>query len=208
LLAELPVGDSDPVREINADETSSEQFLSSRASSDEVLDVADLVSSRGRTASPASANEKEFIPLLDILEPENPIRARLYSKVPEVRAAAVIDLGRTEGESGFQDICKAFDDVAPEVRNAAAQTLYELNPDRAGSFTRALREAPIDRRRRIGSSLAGSGLAAEAIGHLTGEEGKKTYDAFSLLFLMSKAGEVQPLFGRSKITRAAKSALP
>jgi len=47
LLAELPVGDSTPVREINADETSSEQFLSSRASSDEVLDVADLVSSRG-----------------------------------------------------------------------------------------------------------------------------------------------------------------
>jgi len=110
-----------------------------------------------------------------------------------VRAAAVIDLGRTEGESGFQDICKAFDDVAPEVRNAAAQTLYELNPDRAGSFTRALREAPIDRRRRIGSSLAGSGLAAEAIGHLTGEGREKTYDAFSLLFLMSKAGEVQPL---------------
>jgi hypothetical protein len=41
--------------------------------------------------------------------------------------------------------------------------------------------------------LAGSGLAAEAIGHLTGEGREKTYDAFSLLFLMSKAGEVQPL---------------
>ncbi|MDX6709295.1 MAG: hypothetical protein QOH96_311, partial [Blastocatellia bacterium] len=193
LLSELPVGDSTPVREINTDETSIEQFLSSSASSGEVLDIADLVSSLGRTTSPASINEKEIIPLLDVPEPENPIRARLFSKDPAERAAAVIDLGRTEGESGFQDICKAFDDAAPEVRNAAAQTLYELNPDRTGSFTRALREAPIDRRRRIGSSLAGSGLAAEAIGHLTGEGREKTYDAYSLLFLMSKAGEVQPL---------------
>jgi hypothetical protein len=36
-------------------------------------------------------------------------------------------------------------------------------------------------------------LANEAIRNLTGESRDKTYDAFSLLFLMSKAGETQPL---------------
>src|SRR5678815_3773394 len=45
----------------------------------------------------------------------------------------------------------------------------------------------------IGASLATSGLAVDAIANLTGESREKTYDAFSLLFLMAKAGEVQPL---------------
>ena len=36
-------------------------------------------------------------------------------------------------------------------------------------------------------------LADQAIGNLTGESRDKTYDAFSLLFLMSKSGELNPL---------------
>ena len=58
---------------------------------------------------------------------------------------------------------------------------------------RALREADPERRRKIGAAIASSGLANEAIRNLTGESRDKTYDAFSLLFLMSKAGETQPL---------------
>jgi hypothetical protein len=56
-----------------------------------------------------------------------------------------------------------------------------------------LRDANPERRRKIGSAIASSGLANEAIRNLTGESRDKTYDAFSLLFLMSKAGELQPL---------------
>ena len=56
-----------------------------------------------------------------------------------------------------------------------------------------MREASRERRQNIGAAIASSGLASEAIGNLTGESREKTYDAFSLLFLMSKAGEVQPL---------------
>jgi HEAT repeat protein len=138
------------------------------------------------------AAEKEIIPVEPVPTLESG-RSKLLSEDPSERVAALIDLGRTEGESAFHEICQAFDDPAQEVRSAAAQTLYELNPDRAGSFTRALREANFDRRRRIGNALASSGLAADAIGHLSGEGRERTYDAFSLLFLMSKAGEVQPL---------------
>jgi len=60
-------------------------------------------------------------------------------------------------------------------------------------LTRALREASPERRRRIGNAIAESGLAREAVNNLTGESRERTYDAFSLLFLMAKAGEVHPL---------------
>jgi HEAT repeat protein len=118
---------------------------------------------------------------------------RLSSEDETERAQAVSDLGRVGGDDSFHQITAAFDDPSVEVRNAAARTLYQINTDRAATFTRALREAPPERRRQIGASLATSGLANEAIGHLMGESREKTYDAFSLLFLMSKAGEVQPL---------------
>jgi hypothetical protein len=121
------------------------------------------------------------------------ILQRLGSEVASEREAAVSDLARVGGEDAFREISAAFDDPVQIVRDAAARALFNLNDDHAASFTRALREAPPDRRRRIGSALASSGLANQAIGHLMGESREKTYDAFSLLFLMSKAGEVQPL---------------
>jgi len=121
------------------------------------------------------------------------ILKRLASEDAIERASAVEDLARVSGEDSFREISASFDDPAQEVRNAAAHALFNLNADRAASFTRALREAPPERRRKIGSALATSGLANDAIGHLMGESREKTYDAFSLLFLMSKAGEVQPL---------------
>ncbi len=121
------------------------------------------------------------------------ILKRLSSESTEERASAVADLARVGSDDSFREISAAFDDPAVEVRNAAARSLFSLNADRAATFTRALRESPPERRRKIGSALASSGLASEAIGQLMGESREKTYDAFSLLFLMSKAGEVQPL---------------
>ena len=118
---------------------------------------------------------------------------QLTSSKPAERAAAVSELPRFGGEDAFRHISAAFDDQTAEVRSAAARALFELQEDRAAAFTRALREASPDRRRKIGSAIATSGLANEAIRNLTGESRDKTYDAFSLLFLMSKAGEVQPL---------------
>ena len=121
------------------------------------------------------------------------ILKRLSSEEPTERALAVADLSRVGGDDSFRQINAAFDDPAVEVRNAAARSLFNLTADRAATFTRALRESPPERRRKIGAALASSGLASEAIGQLMGESREKTYDAFSLLFLMSKAGEVQPL---------------
>jgi HEAT repeat protein len=121
------------------------------------------------------------------------IADRLLSADSSDRAAALADLADAGGDESFGLITKSFDDPSVEVRNAAARALYGLQPDLAASFTRALREASPERRRKIGSAIAGSGLAANAINSLTGEGRDRTYDAFSILFLMAKAGEVQPL---------------
>jgi HEAT repeat protein len=139
------------------------------------------------------AGYKAIVPVDSVTNTGKDESSRHESTDPRQRAAAVELMARSQGESAFPEICEAFDDSAVEVRNAAARALYGLNQDRASSFTRALREGSFERRRRIGSALATSGLAAEAIESLVGEGRDKTYDAFSLLFLMSKAGEVQPL---------------
>jgi hypothetical protein len=118
---------------------------------------------------------------------------RLGSPEASEREAALAEVVRVGGDDAFRCISRAFDDQSAGVRNAAAQALFDLQPDRAATFTRALREGKPERRRKIGQALAGSGLAQDAVGNLTGESREKTYDAFSLLFLMAKAGEVQPL---------------
>jgi HEAT repeat protein len=117
----------------------------------------------------------------------------LDSVNPKDRAAAVRELAGHGSENAFTGINEAFDDPAPEVRNAAARALFDFQEDRAAAFTRALRDSPADRRARIGAAIAESGLADQAINNLTGESRDRTYDAFSLLFLMSKSGELNPL---------------
>ena len=119
--------------------------------------------------------------------------ARLQSSNPAERCEALMNLSQLGTEESFDLIATCFDDPSVQVRNAAARALCELNPDRAASMTRALREAGPERRRRIGAAFAASGLASQAINCLAGEGRDVTYDAFTVLFLMAKAGEVQPL---------------
>lgn len=143
--------------------------------------------------------ESEFQPVSvpetadDYREVSAEISDTLSTRSARERADAVADLAGERSEESFAQISSAFDDPAAEVRNAAARALFDFQEDRAAAFTRALRDAPAERRARIGESIASSGLASTAIGNLTGESRDKTYDAFSLLFLMSKAGEIQPL---------------
>jgi HEAT repeat protein len=140
-----------------------------------------------------SVHEKGVVPFDEHSIVPAAIQQRLASRDASVRASAITELSHVDTDEAFQQICSAFDDEAKEVRSAAARALYELRTDRAESFTRALREATSERRRSVGAAIASSGLASEAISQLTGESRDRTYEAFSLLFLMAKAGEVQPL---------------
>jgi hypothetical protein len=94
----------------------------------------------------------------------------------------------------FDDVAQSLDDPCPDIRKKAVRDLYELDPDRAATLVNdALRAGSPEERRRIGTALADSGLLYEAIDDLMGENHESCYGAFSLLFLVAKAGVVQPL---------------
>jgi hypothetical protein len=100
----------------------------------------------------------------------------------------------SDSDDPFDSVVQHFDDPSPEVRSAAALALSELAPARpADLFTRALEDASPERKRRIGEAIAASGLAAAAIDNLDADSREETYNALCLLFVMAKAGEVQPL---------------
>ena len=97
-------------------------------------------------------------------------------------------------DSPFDEIAQSLDDPSAEVRQQAVRELYELDPDGAATLVNdALRAGSPDERRRIGHALADSGLLYEAIDDLMAANHESCYGAFSLLFLVAKAGVVEPL---------------
>ena len=96
--------------------------------------------------------------------------------------------------TAFEEIAESLDDPSAAVREKAVRDLYELDPDQAAMLVNnALRDGSPEERRRIGSALADSGLLYEAIDDLMAENHESCYGAFSLLFLVAKAGVVEPL---------------
>src|SRR5215217_5955324 len=94
----------------------------------------------------------------------------------------------------FAQIAGLLDDPSPSVREKAVRDLYQIDPDQAATLVNnALRDGSPEERRRIGSALADSGLLYEAIDDLMAENHENCYSAFSLLFLVAKAGVVEPL---------------
>lgn len=94
----------------------------------------------------------------------------------------------------FDEIAQSLDDPSAEIRQQAVRELYELDPDQAATLVNdALRAGSPEERRRIGHALADSGLLYEAIDDLMAENHESCYGAFSLLFLVAKAGVVEPL---------------
>lgn len=97
-------------------------------------------------------------------------------------------------EERFQAIAASISHSSAEVRREAVRTLFGLNPDRAAAlFNVALHQGSPRDRRAIGDALSSSGLLDQALKHLMGENHQDCYGAFSLLFLLAKSGEVQPL---------------
>ncbi|MBA3514683.1 MAG: hypothetical protein H0T77_09945 [Pyrinomonadaceae bacterium] len=108
--------------------------------------------------------------------------------------ASVTDRKQIGQDDSFDLIKRSLNDPSSEVRNVAVRAFYDLNPDLAASFlNNVLMQGSPEERRNIGAALVGSGLADHAVDTLTGEGQQNAYSAFSLLFLVAKAGEVEPL---------------
>ena len=132
-----------------------------------------------------------------MLRSKNKMKAdeRWTEDVATLRRAAEELVQRRNRYSGpFDDIAQSLDDPSPDIRKHAVRDLYELDPDRAATLVNdALRAGSPEKRRLIGTALADSGLLYEAIDDLMAENHESCYGAFSLLFLVAKAGVVEPL---------------
>ncbi|HKC66346.1 MAG TPA: HEAT repeat domain-containing protein, partial [Pyrinomonadaceae bacterium] len=110
-----------------------------------------------------------------------------------VRAAAVTSLGEIEHESIFAPVIMAFGDEAREVRAAAARALSRMNFDRAEGYVRLIETADAETLRKVAQACIKAGMASQAIDRLISEDRRLAYEAFSLLSLLAKAGEIEPL---------------
>lgn len=121
---------------------------------------------------------------------------RWSSDIATLREAAqeLAQRRHKQHSTSFDQIAGLLDDPSPSVREKAVRDLYEIDPDQAATLVNdALRDGSPEERRRIGRALADSGLLYEAIDDLMAENHENCYSAFSLLFLVAKAGVVEPL---------------
>ncbi|HVF44711.1 MAG TPA: HEAT repeat domain-containing protein [Pyrinomonadaceae bacterium] len=110
-----------------------------------------------------------------------------------VRSAAVTSLGLINHESVFVHVIAALADEAREVRAAAARAMSRLSFDRADAYGRVIESSDADAMRDVAQAAVKAGLTAQAISRLGTEDRRQAYEAFSLLTLCAKAGEVHPI---------------
>ena len=119
------------------------------------------------------------------------------------RTAAVSIIVQRRSEFGINGpVCADhFDRTAASVIESSDQQrptiireLYDLDPERAAAYLNmVLQGATQEERQQIGAALQKSGLINDAIENLTGSNHSNSYRAFSLLFLIAKAGTFEPL---------------
>jgi HEAT repeat protein len=138
--------------------------------------------------------EYQLITGVDTADVPAEIVAGLTSLLPEERVEALSRLTQSGAKEIFKLIVNSFADVSPDVRNAAARALDELDPDHSAErFGRAIEQSSSEQGRNIGVALAASGVAGRAIEHLAGDSREDAYNSLRLLFAMAKTGEIRPL---------------
>lgn len=110
-----------------------------------------------------------------------------------VRAAAINSLGLIGHESVFAPVLIALSDEAREVRAAAARALSRLSFDRADAYVRLMETADVDTIVSVAHACVKAGMAAQAVDRLASEDRRHAYEAFSLLSLLAKANETEPI---------------
>jgi HEAT repeat protein len=110
-----------------------------------------------------------------------------------VRAAAVTSLSEIAHESVFAPVIMAFGDEAREVRAAAARALSRMDFDRAEAYVRLIETADAEKLQKVAQACIKAGMASQAIERLISEDRRLAYEAFSLLSLLAKSGEIEPL---------------
>ena len=111
-----------------------------------------------------------------------------------VRSAAVTALGLIDHESVFAPVLIALADDKREVRAAAARALSGLHFDRGQAYARVERTADPETLHNFAQACVKTGIAAQAADRLSSEDRRQAQEAFSLFSVLTKAGELQPVF--------------
>jgi HEAT repeat protein len=111
-----------------------------------------------------------------------------------VRSAAVTALGVIDHESVFAPVLIALADDTREVRAAAARALSGLHFDRAQAYARVEKTADPETLHNFAQACVKTGIAAQGADRLASEDRRQAHEAFSLFSLLTKAGELQPVF--------------
>jgi HEAT repeat protein len=115
-----------------------------------------------------------------------------------VRAAAVTSLGIIDHESVFAPVLIAFADEAREVRAAAARALSRLNFNRADAYVRLIESADAETLAGVARACVEAGMAKQAVDRLASEDRRQAYEAFTLVSLLARAGENEPVLDAIK----------
>jgi HEAT repeat protein len=110
-----------------------------------------------------------------------------------VRAAAVSSLCAIDHESVFAPVLIALADDAREVRAAAARSLSRLNFDRADAYVRVQETSDAETLRDVARSCIKAGIAKQAIDRLASEDRRHAYEAFSMLSILAKSNQTEPI---------------
>jgi HEAT repeat protein len=110
-----------------------------------------------------------------------------------VRAAAVASLGAIDHESVFSAVLVALADEARDVRAAAARSLSRLSFDRSDAYVRVIETSDSEELTDVALACIKTGMAAQALERLASDDRRQAYEAFSLLSLLGRANQAQPI---------------
>ena len=118
----------------------------------------------------------------------------LQDESANLRSKAVGVLAEFDHESVFEAILLACADPAREVRAAAARGLFRLNFDRAAAWTRLSETKDEEKLQRSAKAAIEADLVERSFERLIHPDMKYAYEAFALVALLLKAGEIEVIF--------------
>ena len=118
----------------------------------------------------------------------------MYDLSSNLRSKAVSVLTDFDHDSVFEAILLACADPTREVRAAAARGLFRLNFDRADAWKRIIETRDEFRIRQAVRAATEAGILAKAFERLVHEDLKISYEAFVLVALVIKSGEMDEIF--------------
>ena len=157
-----------------------------------------LLSMLTRLESADSAERAQVVSELGMHRSERAVSALCaaasHDADANVRSAAVTALGVIDHESVFAPVLIALANDTREVRAAAARALSGLHFDRAQAYARVERTADPETLHKLARACVKTGIATQVADRLGSEDRRQAYEAFSLFSLLTKAGELEPVF--------------